>query len=145
PSVSHVLLLCGRPIHQSPCHKGLLFIEKYTNLQINLVFTGDSIESLVYDVLQLNVLHTGRLMIQLARYSIYRTQRLPHVSVGTIFKILQYIFIKETIHKLAENSSTAYNQFRLSWDSPGRHSPRVSVNLTFYLSPNGTSFDKYTY
>ncbi|KER25654.1 hypothetical protein T265_06944 [Opisthorchis viverrini] len=41
--------------------------EKYTHLQINLVFTGDSIESLVYDVLQLNVLHTGRLMIQLTR------------------------------------------------------------------------------
>ncbi|KER28133.1 hypothetical protein T265_04968 [Opisthorchis viverrini] len=32
----------------------------------------ESTESLVYDVLQLNVLHTGRLMIQLARYSRYR-------------------------------------------------------------------------
>ncbi|KER22300.1 hypothetical protein T265_09585 [Opisthorchis viverrini] len=32
----------------------------------------DSTESLVYDILQLNVLHTGRLMIQLARYSRYR-------------------------------------------------------------------------
>ncbi|KER32248.1 LOW QUALITY PROTEIN: hypothetical protein T265_12828 [Opisthorchis viverrini] len=42
------------------------------NLQINLVFSGDSIESLVYDVLQLIVLHTDRLMIQLARYSRYR-------------------------------------------------------------------------
>ncbi|KER32632.1 hypothetical protein T265_01319 [Opisthorchis viverrini] len=38
------------------------FIEKCTQLQINLVFTGDSSESLVYDVLQLNVLHTGHLM-----------------------------------------------------------------------------------
>ncbi|KER28312.1 hypothetical protein T265_04841 [Opisthorchis viverrini] len=28
-------------------------LKKYTHLQINLVFTGDSIESLVYDVLQL--------------------------------------------------------------------------------------------
>ncbi|KER27434.1 hypothetical protein T265_13801, partial [Opisthorchis viverrini] len=36
--------------------------EKYTHLQINLVFTRDSTESLIYDVLQLNVLHTGRLM-----------------------------------------------------------------------------------
>ncbi|KER33384.1 hypothetical protein T265_00704 [Opisthorchis viverrini] len=41
-------------------------VEKYTHLQINLVFTKDSIESLVYDILKLNVLHTGRLMIQLA-------------------------------------------------------------------------------
>ncbi|KER28660.1 hypothetical protein T265_04535 [Opisthorchis viverrini] len=38
---------------------------KYTHLQINLVPTRDSTESLVYDILQLNVLHTGRLMIQL--------------------------------------------------------------------------------
>ncbi|KAG5444159.1 hypothetical protein CSKR_101649 [Clonorchis sinensis] len=44
--------------------------EKYTHLQINLVFTGDSSESLVfYAVLQLNVLHTGHLMFQLVRYS----------------------------------------------------------------------------
>ncbi|KAG5452382.1 hypothetical protein CSKR_100807 [Clonorchis sinensis] len=47
-------------------------LEKYTHLQINLVFTGDSRESLVYDVLQLNVLHTGHLMFQLIRYSKYR-------------------------------------------------------------------------
>ncbi|KER24108.1 hypothetical protein T265_08150 [Opisthorchis viverrini] len=39
-------------------------IEKYTHLQINLVFTNDSTESLVYNILQLNVLHTGRLMFQ---------------------------------------------------------------------------------
>ncbi|KER33623.1 hypothetical protein T265_00514 [Opisthorchis viverrini] len=36
-------------------------------------FMRDSTESLVYDVLQLNVLHTGRLMFQLARYSRYRS------------------------------------------------------------------------
>ncbi|KER21735.1 hypothetical protein T265_15022, partial [Opisthorchis viverrini] len=47
--------------------------EKYTHLQINLVFTRDSTESLVYDILQLNVLHTGHLMFQLARYSRYRS------------------------------------------------------------------------
>ncbi|KAG5453634.1 hypothetical protein CSKR_111581 [Clonorchis sinensis] len=32
--------------------------DKYTHLQINVVFTGDSSESLVYGVLQLNVLCT---------------------------------------------------------------------------------------
>ncbi|KER31841.1 hypothetical protein T265_01933 [Opisthorchis viverrini] len=36
------------------------FIDKYTHLQITLGFTADSSESLVYDVLQLNVLQTGR-------------------------------------------------------------------------------------
>ncbi|KER28511.1 hypothetical protein T265_13559, partial [Opisthorchis viverrini] len=46
--------------------------DKHTNLQINLVFTRDSTESLVCDILQLNMLHTGRLMFQLARYSRYR-------------------------------------------------------------------------
>ncbi|KER21663.1 hypothetical protein T265_10066 [Opisthorchis viverrini] len=35
-------------------------------------FTRDSTESLVYDILQLNVLHTDRLMFRLARYSRYR-------------------------------------------------------------------------
>ncbi|KER22243.1 hypothetical protein T265_09610 [Opisthorchis viverrini] len=40
--------------------------------QVNLVFTGDSSESLVYDVFQLNVLYPGRLMFQLARYSRHR-------------------------------------------------------------------------
>ncbi|KER23916.1 hypothetical protein T265_08283 [Opisthorchis viverrini] len=38
---------------------------------LNLVFTKESTESLVYDILQLNVLHTGRLMFQLARRSRY--------------------------------------------------------------------------
>ncbi|KER20104.1 LOW QUALITY PROTEIN: hypothetical protein T265_15393 [Opisthorchis viverrini] len=48
-------------------------IEKYTHLQIKLVFTRDSTESLAYDILQLNVLHTGCLIIHLARYSRYRS------------------------------------------------------------------------
>ncbi|KER24391.1 hypothetical protein T265_14438, partial [Opisthorchis viverrini] len=34
--------------------------------------TRDSTESLVYDIVQLNVLHTGRLMFQLSRYSRHR-------------------------------------------------------------------------
>ncbi|KER31349.1 hypothetical protein T265_13000, partial [Opisthorchis viverrini] len=105
-------------------------IDKYTHLQINLVFTRDSTESLAYDILQLNVLHTGRLMFQLPRYSRYRSiysqgslyeevqilqsqtpgstpltqttaaHRPPHVSVGTIFEISQYIPMKETTHKI---------------------------------------------
>ncbi|KER22729.1 hypothetical protein T265_14798, partial [Opisthorchis viverrini] len=44
-------------------------------------------------------------------------------------------FMKETTHKVAENCSTAHDRFRPSWGSSGRHSPRVSVNLMFYLNP----------
>ncbi|GAA48953.1 hypothetical protein CLF_102259, partial [Clonorchis sinensis] len=39
--------------------------DRYTHWQISLVFTGDSSEYIVYDVLQLNVLQTGRLVFQL--------------------------------------------------------------------------------
>ncbi|KER22202.1 LOW QUALITY PROTEIN: hypothetical protein T265_14920, partial [Opisthorchis viverrini] len=57
----------------------------------------------------------------------------------------QVAFIKETTHKVAENPSTAHDRFRPSWDSSGRRSPRVSVNLMFYLNPNWTVFEKYTH
>ncbi|KER21291.1 hypothetical protein T265_15125, partial [Opisthorchis viverrini] len=43
------------------------------------------------------------------------------------------VFIKETAHKVAANSSTTRDRFRPSWCSSGRHSPRVSVNLTLGL------------
>ncbi|KAG5448525.1 hypothetical protein CSKR_101964 [Clonorchis sinensis] len=36
--------------------------DKYTHLQLNLFLTVDSTQSLVYDILQLSVLHKGRLM-----------------------------------------------------------------------------------
>ncbi|KER31368.1 hypothetical protein T265_02415 [Opisthorchis viverrini] len=68
----------------------------------------------------------------------------PHVSVGTIFEILQYIFIKETTHKFAENSSTAHGQLRPSWGSSGGRSPRVSINLMFYLNSTSTLFESHT-
>ncbi|KAG5444958.1 hypothetical protein CSKR_112142 [Clonorchis sinensis] len=41
---------------------------------------------------------------------------------------------------VAENFSTAHDRFRPSWGSSGRRSPRVSVNLMFYLNPNWTVF-----
>ncbi|GAA51537.1 hypothetical protein CLF_106349 [Clonorchis sinensis] len=46
--------------------------DKYTHLQIKLVFTGDPAESHVYDIPQLNVLHRGRLVFQLVQYLRYR-------------------------------------------------------------------------
>ncbi|KER26134.1 LOW QUALITY PROTEIN: hypothetical protein T265_14065 [Opisthorchis viverrini] len=48
--------------------------KNYTNLQINLVFTRESTEPLLYDVLQLNALNTGRLVFQL-RCSRYRSSQ----------------------------------------------------------------------
>ncbi|KAG5441142.1 hypothetical protein CSKR_102760, partial [Clonorchis sinensis] len=36
------------------------------------------------------------------------------VSVGRIFEILRFIFIKETTNKVAENSSTAHDRFHPS-------------------------------
>ncbi|KER26843.1 hypothetical protein T265_05978 [Opisthorchis viverrini] len=39
--------------------------------------------------------------------------------------------IKETTHKVAENSLTTHDLFRTSWGLSDRRSPRVSVNLTF--------------
>ncbi|KER22966.1 LOW QUALITY PROTEIN: hypothetical protein T265_14741 [Opisthorchis viverrini] len=53
--------------------KPFQLFEKYTHMQINSAFARDSTKSLVYDILQLNAMHTGRLMIQLARYSRYRS------------------------------------------------------------------------
>ncbi|KAG5454364.1 hypothetical protein CSKR_113910 [Clonorchis sinensis] len=35
---------------------------------------------------------------------------------------------------VAENSSTVHDRFRPSWGSSGRRSPRVSINLMFYLN-----------
>ncbi|KER25430.1 hypothetical protein T265_07111 [Opisthorchis viverrini] len=52
----------------------------YTHLQITLVFTTDSTGSLVYDILQLNALHTGRLRFQLVRYSRHRISNTESLS-----------------------------------------------------------------
>ncbi|KER23587.1 hypothetical protein T265_08577 [Opisthorchis viverrini] len=57
-----------------------------------------------------------------------------------------YIFMKETTHKVAENSSTVHDRFRPSHSgSSCRRSPRVSTNLMFYLNPNWTVFEKYAH
>ncbi|KER30052.1 hypothetical protein T265_13248, partial [Opisthorchis viverrini] len=72
--------------------------------------------------------------------------RPSHVSVGMIFEISRYIFIRETTPESAENSSTAHDRFRpYSWGSSGRRSPRVSVDLIIYMNPNWTVFEKYTH
>ncbi|KAG5441157.1 hypothetical protein CSKR_102747 [Clonorchis sinensis] len=59
--------------------------DQYTDLQIDLVFTRDPTESLVYDILQLNVVHTDLLIFQMARYSRDRSRRCSRVSVNPMF------------------------------------------------------------
>ncbi|KAG5449972.1 hypothetical protein CSKR_109894, partial [Clonorchis sinensis] len=63
------------------------YLNKYIRLQINWVFATGSNESLICDILQLNVLHTD-----------------------TILETSQYISIKENTHKLAENCSNSFQQ-----------------------------------
>ncbi|KAG5446781.1 hypothetical protein CSKR_105550 [Clonorchis sinensis] len=50
----------------------------------------------------------------------------------------------DVMHKVAENSPTTHDRFRPSWGSSGRCSPRVPVNLMFYLNLNWTDCGKYT-
>ncbi|KAG5441154.1 hypothetical protein CSKR_102750 [Clonorchis sinensis] len=58
----------------------------------------------------------------------------------------QYVIHSQrTTHRVAENSWTAHDRFRPSWGSPGRRSPRVFVNLMFYLKPNCTKLANYTH
>ncbi|KAG5447646.1 hypothetical protein CSKR_107820 [Clonorchis sinensis] len=66
------------------------------------------------------------------------------VPVGTTLDIMQRIFIKETTVKVAKICLIARDRFRLSWGSSGRRSPRVPVNLVFYLNLNCTKLDNYT-
>ncbi|KER31288.1 hypothetical protein T265_02471 [Opisthorchis viverrini] len=42
--------------------------------------------------------------------SVPEVENCHSVHIGTIFKISQYIFIEETTHKVAENSSTAHDR-----------------------------------
>ncbi|KER23871.1 LOW QUALITY PROTEIN: hypothetical protein T265_14538 [Opisthorchis viverrini] len=115
--------------------------EKFTHLRINSVFTKDTTESLVYAIPQLNMLHTSQFMygkqtdlqlsVFLKNYDYDEvTSDTSKCCLTTQRKIVQ-VFIKGTIHKIAENSSTAHDWFRPSWGSADRRSPRVSVNLMF--------------
>ncbi|KAG5452984.1 hypothetical protein CSKR_110349 [Clonorchis sinensis] len=66
-------------------------------------------------------------------------------SCSSCYDIRDIVYAYYTTYKVVENSSTTHDRFRPSWGSSGRHSPRVSVILMFYLNPNWTDFDKYTH
>ncbi|KER26817.1 hypothetical protein T265_13932, partial [Opisthorchis viverrini] len=82
-------------------------INELTHLQINLVSTSDSTEPLVYDTPQLNVLHTGCLMFQLARYSRYRISRENQIDLQmSVFFKNSPIWV-QVEHKTDGNLKTA--------------------------------------
>ncbi|KAG5454618.1 hypothetical protein CSKR_106010 [Clonorchis sinensis] len=96
--------------------------DKYTQLQIILVFAGDSSQSLVYDVLQLNVLHTGRLMFQLvvtAKMS-REKQKSSFEATGTIKQgkgeqtLICISFTKLNIHLLLERVFLNFSGYSLT-------------------------------
>ncbi|KAG5442040.1 hypothetical protein CSKR_112026 [Clonorchis sinensis] len=62
-----------------------------------------------------------------------------------VVRQIDSISMKETTHRVAENSSTTDDRFRPSWGPAGRRSHRVSVNLMFYLNPKWADWDKYTH
>ncbi|KER28417.1 hypothetical protein T265_04730 [Opisthorchis viverrini] len=63
-------------------------------------------------------------------------------QVGAVPEFPVECYSQRTAHKVAENFSTAHDQFRPSWGSSGKRSPRVSVNFMFYLKPNCTKLAK---
>ncbi|KER31598.1 hypothetical protein T265_02234 [Opisthorchis viverrini] len=58
-------------------------------------------------------------------------ERLNRISLGTIVEISQCIFIKETTHKVTENSSTAPDLFRPCRVSSGETQLNLSL-MVFY-------------
>ncbi|KAG5445584.1 hypothetical protein CSKR_106905 [Clonorchis sinensis] len=93
---------------------------------ISAGLSGLSIESVTY--------RDNQALLWLLQIKIGAARRPLHVSVGTMFEISQYIFIKEPTHNVAEKSLTAHERFLFSWSPPERRSPWFSVNLMFYLN-----------
>ncbi|KER24444.1 hypothetical protein T265_07874 [Opisthorchis viverrini] len=112
--------MCGvhKEMLRTPVDKKLLLFEKYTHLKINLVFARDSAEPLDYDIRQLNVLHTGRLMFQLTRYSKSHNRRSPRVSVNPM-------------SHLNPNRTKLANYTHLQTNLVLRDSTATQLNLSF--------------
>ncbi|KAG5442810.1 hypothetical protein CSKR_112273, partial [Clonorchis sinensis] len=125
--------------------------DKYTHLQIDLVFTRGSTESLVYDILQPNVLHKGRLMFHLVRYSRHCSIFSQRELFTKLLKTLQqsttsfallgvhqahslsfrqtYIIIEPKLHEISEVHSFAYQFGHLKPNSIS-HSAGFQVSLS---------------
>ncbi|KER23380.1 LOW QUALITY PROTEIN: hypothetical protein T265_14651, partial [Opisthorchis viverrini] len=56
-----------------------------------------------------------------------------------IFEISRYIFIKETIHKVAENASTVHDRFRSSWGSSEERSAVAPFRCLTAMPPEGST------
>ncbi|KAG5454301.1 hypothetical protein CSKR_113992, partial [Clonorchis sinensis] len=101
-------------------------IKKHTHLPFTLAFTRGSTESPFYDILQMNVLHTGRLMFQLVQYSRYRkglrcgvvylrtpTERLQTIEQGSK-TLICILFTKLNIHLLLERVFLTFSGYSLT-------------------------------
>ncbi|KAG5441999.1 hypothetical protein CSKR_106962 [Clonorchis sinensis] len=98
-SVGEILVSVGKT--KSNTNEGGHF-DRYTHLQINLVFTEGSGESLVYDILQLSLLHAGHLVVHLVRFSRYRTK--PLVNDNLRLNVLQkghltFHLVRYSVHR----------------------------------------------
>ncbi|GAA48721.1 hypothetical protein CLF_101953 [Clonorchis sinensis] len=66
-------------------------------------------------------------------------------TTGTLSHILLEFAAKRASHHTAHSAIDFRDAANRCSGSSGRRSPRVSVNLMFYLDPNWTVFDKYTH
>ncbi|KAG5444519.1 hypothetical protein CSKR_101800 [Clonorchis sinensis] len=74
-------------------------------------------------------------------------RKMSKCTLSTIFMTIYMVSLLFTLlnkSPIFVNSSTAHDRSRPFWSSSGRHSPRVSVNLMFYLKSNCTELTKYT-
>ncbi|KER26747.1 hypothetical protein T265_13934, partial [Opisthorchis viverrini] len=123
-AVISILGALSRP--QSTQSKAFQYLDKHTHLQINFVFTTDSTESLIYDILQLNVLHTGRLVFQLERYLRYR-------SIFSLRKLLNYqLFLR--LYETWRHREKNFLQLKTGYCIPNWESVPGSVVCAYRLT-----------
>ncbi|KER26043.1 hypothetical protein T265_14084, partial [Opisthorchis viverrini] len=76
------------------------------------------------------------------QYFLIFQYRLVSMTRQNLHQTRRILFMKETTHKVAENASTAHDRLRPFRGSSGRRSPRVPINLMFYLNPHFTAISR---
>ncbi|KAG5445263.1 hypothetical protein CSKR_110432 [Clonorchis sinensis] len=105
--------------------------DKYTYLQINLVYSGDSTECLVYDVRQLNVLHSSSLETSQTRDS----AGLQSAKInGT--RCLLFIFQNSRITNLNDGSGTPITSLKCEHARLLRRENPDASNVRWWSSGN---------
>ncbi|KER30003.1 hypothetical protein T265_03483 [Opisthorchis viverrini] len=104
--------------------------EKHTHLQIDLVFTRDSTESLVYDTLQLKVLHISRFMIQKLLTRLLKTLRQPKTSFAPLGAYQEERWLKGySAGLLIGRSVVRIQPLHLDFSCPGLQQPGSTPSL----------------